>query len=128
MSITIRTAVEEDFLAMYKMDLAANATHPVYVIPWKAADPGACKAFILGRYKYLYHSRNPEYTFLVATAGDEIVGYLLYQKPAGEEDPEEWNPNLPDGTNLRFFEKVIGEVKVAKTQHNLKDCWGTYLS
>ena len=113
---------------MYKMDSATNATHPFYVIPWKAAGPGACKALILDRYKYLYYSRNPEYTFLVATAGDEIVGYLLYQKPPGEEEPEEWNPNFPDGTNLKFFEKVTGEVKVAKKQYNLRDGWGTYSS
>ena len=127
MSITIRTALEEDFIAMYKMDLAANATHPFYVIPWKTAGPGACKAFILDRYQYLYHSRNPKYTFIVATAGDEIVGYLIYQKNPGEDEPEEWNPNLPDGTNLRFFEKVIPEVKAAKKHCNLKDCWGPYL-
>ena len=74
MSITIRTALEEYFLAMCKMDSAANATHPFYVIPWKAAGPGACEALILDRYNYLYHSRSPEYTFLVATVGDEIVG------------------------------------------------------
>jgi hypothetical protein len=128
MSITVRTASEEDFLAMCKMDLAASATHPVYVIPWKAAGPGACEAFILDRYNYLYHSRNPEYTFLVAVAGDEIIGYLLYQKPPGEEEPGKWNPNFPGGTNLKFFEKVFGQVEVAKKQYNLKDCWGTYLS
>jgi len=111
---------------MRKMDSATNATHPFYVIPWKAAGPGACEAWMLDRYKYLYHSGNPECTFLVATAGDEIVGYLLYQKPPGKGEPEEWNPNLPDGTNLRFFEKVFREVKVAKKQYKLKDCWGTY--
>jgi len=126
MSIRVRTALEEDFLAMYKMDLATNATHPVYVIPWKAASPGAREAFVLDRYKHLYHSRNPEYTFLVAMARDEIVGYLLYQKPPGEGELEEWNPNFPDGTNLKFFEKVFGEVKVAKKQYNLKECWDTY--
>ena len=126
MSIRVRTALEEDFLAMYKMDLATNATHPVYVIPWKAASPGACEVVALDRYKHLYHSRNPEYTFLVATAGDDIVGYLLYQKPPGEGEPEEWNPNFPDGTNLKFFEKVLGEAKGAKKQYNLKECWGTY--
>ena len=126
MPVTVRTALEEDFLDMYKMDLATNATHPFYVIPWKATGPGACEAWILDRYKYLYHSRNPEYTFLVATAGDEIVGYLLYQTPPGEGELGKWNPSLPNGTNLKFFEKVIREVKVAKKQYNLKDCWGTY--
>lgn len=126
MPITVRTALKEDFLAMYKMDSAANATHPVYVIPWKAAGPGAREACILDRYQHLYHSRNPEYTFLVATAGDEIIGYAIYQNPPVEGEREEWNPNLPDGTNLKFFEKVLGEVKVAKQQYNLKDYWGTY--
>jgi hypothetical protein len=96
---------------MCKMDSAVNLTHPVYVIPWKAAGPGS-----------------PEYTFLVATVGDEIVGYLLYQKPPGEEEPGEWDPKFPDGTNLKFFEKVFREIKAAKKQYNLKDCWGTYLS
>jgi hypothetical protein len=128
MSIVVRTALEEDFLAMHKMDFAANATHPFYVIPWKAAGPGASKACMLDRYKHLYYSRNPEFTFLVATAGDEIVGHLLYQKPPGEEEPEEWNLSLPDGTNLRFFEKVFGEIKATQKQYNLKDCWGMYLS
>jgi len=113
---------------MYEMDLAASATHPFYVIPWKATGPGARKSWILDRYKSLYHSRNPESTFLIATAGDEIVGYLIYQRLPGEGELEEWNPNLPDGTNLRFFEKVFGEVKVAKKQYNLKDCWGKYFS
>jgi hypothetical protein len=127
MSITVRIALEEDFLAMCKMDLAASATHPVYVIPWKATGPWACEAFILDRYNYLYLSRNPEYTFLVATAGDEIIGYLLYAKPPGEEESGEWNPRFPDGTNLRFFEKVFGQLREAKKQYNLKDCWGTYL-
>jgi hypothetical protein len=124
MSITIRTALGEDFPAMCKMDLASNATHPVYVIPWKATGPGACEAFIMDRYKYLYHSRNPEYTFLVAVAEDEVIGYLIYQKPPLEEEPREWKPNLPDGTNMRFFEKVFGDVQEAKKQYNLKDCWG----
>jgi len=41
---------------------------------------------------------------------------VIYQRPPGEGEPEEWNPNLPDGTNLRLFEKVFGEVKVAKKQ------------
>jgi hypothetical protein len=128
MSIRIRTALEKDFVAMHKMDFAANATHPFYIIPWKTAGLGACAAFILDRYEYLYHRRNPEYTFLVATAGDEIVGYLIYRKPLGEEEPEEWNPTFPNGTNLKFFDKVFGEVKAAKKQYNLKDYWGTYLS
>jgi hypothetical protein len=128
MSIRIRTALEEDFLAMHRMDFAANASHPFYIIPWKTTGLGACAAFILDRYEYLYHSRNPEYTFLVATAGDEIVGYLIYRTPLGEEEPEEWNPTFPNGTNLKFFDKVFGEVKAAKKQYNLKDCWGTYLS
>lgn len=113
---------------MAKMDSATNATHPLYVIPWKAAGPGACKGLVLGRYKHLYHCRNPEYNFLVATAGDEIIGFLLYQKPPGEGEPSEWNPAFPDGTNLGFFEKVFGEVKEAKKQYDLKDCWGTSLS
>ena len=117
---------------MHEMDFAANATHPFYIIPWKTAAGGlgASKACMLDRYRHLYHSRNPEFTFLVATAGDEIVGHLLYQKPprAGEEEPEEWNPSLPDGTNLRFFEKVFGEIKAAQKEYNLKDCWGKYLS
>jgi hypothetical protein len=113
---------------MHKMDLAANATHPFYIIPWKTAGLGACEAFILDRYEYLYHSRNPEYTFLVATAGDEIVGYLIYRKPLGEGEPGEWNPTFPNGTNLKFFDKVFGEVKAAKKQYNLKGYWGTYLS
>jgi len=125
MSVTVRTALEADFLAMYKMDSATNASHPFYIIPWKAAGPGACRAWILDRYRHLYNSCSPKYTFLVATAEDEIIGYLLYQKPLGEEEPEEWNPTLPDGTNLRFFEKVTGEVKVAKSQYHLKDFWGT---
>jgi hypothetical protein len=128
MSITVRNAFEEDFMAMCKMDSATNNTHPVYVIPWKAAGPGACESFILDRYKHLYYSRNPKYNFLVAVARDEIIGYLIYQRPLGEEEPEEWNPNFPDGTNLKFFEKVFREVKVAKRQYNLKDCWGMYLS
>jgi hypothetical protein len=110
------------------MDYAANLTHPFYVIPWKATGHGPCEGFILDRYKYLYHSRNPEYTFLVATARDEIIGYLLYAKPPGEEEPQEWNPSFPDGTNLRFFEKTFGQLREAKKQYNLKDCWGTCLS
>jgi hypothetical protein len=80
MSITVWTALEEDFLAMYKMNFAANVIHPFYIILWKAAAGGlgAGKACMLDRYKHLYHSRNPEFTFLVATAGDEIIGHLLY--------------------------------------------------
>lgn len=126
MSITIRTGLEEDFQAMYTMDFAANAAHPVYVIPWNAADPGALKAWILDRYKHLYHSRNPGYTFLVAVAGDEIIGYLLYKKPPVEGETEEWNPDFPDGTDLNFFGRVFGEIKAAKKQYNLKEYWGTY--
>jgi hypothetical protein len=114
MSIQVRAAFEEDFLAMCKLDVAANATHPVYVIPWTPASPTVLEAFVLGRYKHLYHSRNPEYFFLVATAGDEIVGYLIYQKPPGAGEQEEWNPDFPDGTNLEFFEKVFGEFKVLR--------------
>lgn len=112
---------------MHKMDFAANATHPFYVIPWKAAGPGASKASMLDLYKHLYYSRNPEFTFLVATARDEIVGHLLYQKPPGKEEPDEWNLSLFDGTNLRFFENVFGEIKVTQKQYSLKDCWGKYL-
>lgn len=126
MSITIRAALEEDFLAMRKMDLAANVVHPFYVIPWKAVGPEACEDFILDRYKHLYHSYNPPCTFLVATAGDEIIGYLFYREPLGEKEPDEWNPSFPNGTNLKFFEKVLGQVKVAKNQHELRGCWGTY--
>jgi hypothetical protein len=59
--------------------------------------------FILDRYNYFYQSRNPKCTFLVATAGDEIIGYLLYQKPPGDEEPGECNPSFPVGTNLKFF-------------------------
>lgn len=111
---------------MCEMDFATNATHPVYVIPWSGAGPGACEAFILERYKHLYHCRNPQYTFLVATAGDEIIGYLLYSKPPGEEQPEEWIPALPHGTNVNFFDKVFGQVKAAKKKYDLQSCWGRY--
>lgn len=128
MSIKVRTALEEDFLAIYQLDYAANVTHPFYVIPWKVAGPGASEAFVLDRYKNLYHSRNPECGFLVAMAGDEIVGYLLYKKPPGKEEPEEWSPDFPDGTDLRLFELVEEKVKVSKKDYNLKDCWGTCLS
>ena len=163
--IGIRTALRADFPAMSAMDLAANATHPVYIIPWKTAIPGAREAreaFILDRYNHLLHrSRNPnhgESTFLVAVAGagdgdgagagagagdgdgtgDEIVGYLLYRKsrPAdagadgadgdgGGEEEEEWNPRFAEGTDVRFFEKVFGEVRGARGGCELKGCWGT---
>ena len=124
MSVTVRIATKEDFVAMYEMDLAANATHPFYVIPWQLPGPAALKAWILDRYSHLYHSRNPECSLIVATAGKEIVGYLIYQKPPTEAELEEWNPVLPDGTNMKFFEKVIPEVKAAKQSRNLEDCWG----
>lgn len=124
MALSVRTASEEDFPAMCKVDEAANATHPFYVVPWKAAAPGAPKALIFDRYKHLYRCRNPEYAFLVATAGDEIVGYLIYQKPPGEEEPEEWNPHLAEGANTRFFEKVFGQVREAKKQYDLRGHWG----
>lgn len=135
MSITIRTALPEDFPAIYELDFAANATHPFYVIPWKATGHEPCKAWILDRYRHLYNSRNPEGTFLIATTtptaaagADEIVGYLMYLKPArdGEQLDEEWNAQLPEGANVRFIEKVFGEVKAAKKQLDLKGCWGMY--
>ena len=126
MPISTRTAVEKDFLAMCKVDLASNATHPFYNIPWKATDSGAVKAFILDRYKHFYDSRNPICKFLVAVNGDEIVGYLLYQNPLGEGEVEEWKPQFPDGTNLKFFEKVARAVNAARLQYDLKDCWRKY--
>jgi hypothetical protein len=125
MSITIRTALEDDFPAMCTVDLEANATHPVYTIPWKAAGPGALKAFILDRYRHLHHSRNPDYTFLIAMAGDDLVGYLFYHKPPREGEVEEWSPSFPNGTNLEFLEKVIREVKAAKRQYDLREFWRT---
>jgi hypothetical protein len=111
---------------MFKMDYAANITHPFYVIPWKATAPGACEAWVLDRYRHLYETQNPKGTFLVATAGDEIVGYLLYKHPPGEGELEEWNPSLPEGADMIFFEKVFGEVKKAKKLYDPKGCWGTY--
>jgi hypothetical protein len=126
MSISIRIAVEEDFAAMCQMDYTTNATHPGYVIPWKAAPAGACEAFIMDRYKFLYHNHHPKATFLVATSGEEIIGYLMYQNPPGEEEPVEWKPSFPEGTDVNFFAKVFGEVKMAKKQYDLKDCWSMY--
>jgi hypothetical protein len=128
MSITVRIAHEDDFPAIYEMDCATNIAHPIYVIPWKEAGPGACDTVCLDRYKHFYQSRNPEYTFLVATDGDEIIGYLVYQKPPSAGESEEWKPSFPEGTNLRFFDKVLGGAMEAKKQYNLKDHWGTYSS
>jgi hypothetical protein len=51
----------------------------------------------------------------------------MYAKPSGEEEPQEWNPSFPDGTNLRFFEKVFGQLREAKKQYNLKGFWGMYM-
>jgi hypothetical protein len=124
MSIAVRTALEGDLPAILKADAAANFTHPAFTIPWKSA--ADCEAVILSRFRFLFNNRNPEYTFLVATAENEVIGYLMYQKPPMEEEQKEWEPNnLPDGTNVRFFEKVMGEVKAAKSQYDLKGYWGT---
>jgi hypothetical protein len=126
MSISIRNATEEDFIPMCKMDYTTNATHPGYTIPWKAAPPGSCEAFILDRYNFLYHNRHPESTFLVALAGDKIIGYLIYQKAPGEQEVGVWNPSFPEGTDGKFFEKLFREVKISKEEFDLKDCWSTY--
>lgn len=123
MSITIRTALEGDIPAIYKLEAAAQSTHPVFTIPWKSA--ADCDAMFMDRFKYFFNSRNPEYTFLVATAENENIGYLLYQKPPTEGERKEWEPTLPDGTNMRFFEKVLAEGKANKNQYDLKGYWGT---
>lgn len=125
MSATIRIAHKEDLPALFKVDYATNITHPFYVIPWKATAPGTREACILDRYTYFYDCPNPKGTFLVAVAGDEIVGFLVYRYPTVGE-PVEWNPDFPDGMNVRFYEKVVGEIEAAKKQYDLKDCWRTY--
>jgi hypothetical protein len=83
---------------------------------------------MLGRYEYLYHTRHAKITFLVAVVENEIAGYLIYKTPPGEEEPEEWNPTFPDGTNSKFFELIFGKLKVSRAQYNLKNHWGTCLA
>ena len=120
MSITIRPGEAKDLPDIAAVDIAANPDHPIVSIPFaKASDR---QAVYLDRHTYYFN--HPEYHFIVATSDDEIVGTLLYREPEKGLNIPEWEPKLPDGTNLKFFETLLPLIEKNNARYDDKSLYG----
>ena len=120
MSVKLRPAQAEDLPDIAALDISAHPNFPIVTIPFaKASD---CQAVFLSRYTYFFH--HPEYHYIVATSGEEIVGFLLWGKPNKGVDFKEWEPQLPDGTNLKFFEFLLPAIEEEKAKYFNPELYG----
>ncbi|CZR51764.1 uncharacterized protein PAC_01641 [Phialocephala subalpina] len=143
--IKIRPALTTDLHQIVVLDLVANAQHPIIAIPWKSYSD--LYGVFLSRYlNFLNYPK--KFQFLVATIPsnsttvddpwggkvevEEVVGYLVGATPKaksgkgdgkGGEGGEEWNPVLPEGTNMKLFTYFLGGLTEDKKKYKKDDHW-----
>jgi hypothetical protein len=119
MSYNIRPATTADIPIIAKLDFAVNADRPIGAIPWAKLTDGA--NVFLDRYQFFF--KQPQYHFLVASGEAGILGFLIWLEPG---DFPEWKPDFPEGTNLKFFETILGPMAGEKTRLGLEGLIGMF--
>jgi len=122
MSISIRPATPADFPKIAAVEAKANADDPGFTIGFPST--AALETVFLNRLPF-YH-RHPHYQLLVAvTAEDEVVGNLIAKGTAKDGSfVEKWEPKLPEGSNLKFFEYYFGLVSKQKKESGVEGLAG----
>jgi ribosomal protein S18 acetylase RimI-like enzyme len=135
--ITIRPALATDIPQTVVIELTTFAEHPVIALPWKQYSHKY--GVILARQLHFLNSPK-KYQYLVATIPssskpdeEEVVGYLVgsapkYVRDGVGEEAEEYKAILPEGTNVKLVEHVLGNTHLSAMKFRSDDMWGMYRS
>lgn len=97
MAYTIRPAIASDIPVIAKLGWTVNKDDPVSQIPWASTSEGLID-YTRGLES---HFQQPQYHFLVALEGENIIGYLFWSQPGYRKV----RPNL-ERMNHKFLERM----------------------
>lgn len=129
-SYTIRPALVTDIPSITRIDSEVNANAPIAKIPW--ARPEDFIAGLQDRYEWFF--RRPDFRGLVACTpsekpedGEKVVGYLFWKRPKKEgEELKDWEPNMPEGTNLKFLAMYLSAMEGGKKGYDIDRLFGRF--
>lgn len=119
MSSTIRSATAADVSTIANLDFFVNLNHPITQIPW----PSQADGLNMFNDRYQFFFKQPEYHFLVAEVGSEIVGFAIWKEA---KKGEEWKPDFPEGTNLKFFGALVATAEQKQKELGLDGLAGRF--
>jgi hypothetical protein len=117
-TLTLRPALASDLPTIAALDLEANPTHLIIAIPFANASDRQ-KTFLS---RCTYQFNHPDYNLIISVSEEKIVGFLVWRK---QEKILEWKPNLPEGTDLKFFGKFLPALEGNKKKFDPFECYGT---
>jgi hypothetical protein len=121
---SLRQATFNDLESILDVDLAANPDHPLLSpVPWP---PGFnFRPMFLERRQHVI--QDPKYGHVVAVdPSGSIVGFIAQTKQVvkTEQHYPEWEPTIPEGTNMEFLLAYMNARNEQKAKYFLEDMYG----